>query len=187
MMSTCDPAYETCPADNSTTAEAPAGKAFNPLIYAWGLIPVLDFVASFGNKSALNSYLADYNTDGAAAAAATTPVGTWTDYTWTTWASSEGQTWTSPPGWFFQDTLVLAQGVAMFASWAAALFVGGPAETVFLYTSKLDILLQLYNAYAYNAADAVTVDVASTAAVDESYETVPLSTYLKYDGVTLND
>jgi len=49
--------------------------------------------------------------------------------------------WTSPPGWFFQDNLVLAQGVAMLGSWAAALFVGGPAATVFLYTSKLDILL----------------------------------------------
>jgi hypothetical protein len=81
-MSTCDPAYETCPADNSTTAEAPAGTAFNPLIYAWGLIPVLDFVASFGNKSAWNSYLDDFNTDGTAAAAALTTSGTPT--TWTT-------------------------------------------------------------------------------------------------------
>ena len=58
-MSTCDPAYETCPADNSTTTNAPAVASFNPLIYAWGIIPVLDFVASFGNKGAINSYLAD--------------------------------------------------------------------------------------------------------------------------------
>ena len=58
-MSTCDPAYETCPADNSTTTDAPAVASFNPLIYAWGIIPVLDFVASFGNKGAINSYLAD--------------------------------------------------------------------------------------------------------------------------------
>jgi hypothetical protein len=29
----------------------------------------------------------------------------------------------------------------MLVSWAAALFVGGPADMVFLYTSKLDILL----------------------------------------------
>ena len=41
----------------------------------------------------------------------------------------------------------------MFSSWAAAVFVGGPAATVFLYTSKLDILLQLYNAYANRQAD----------------------------------
>ena len=46
----------------------------------------------------------------------------------------------------------------MLGSWAAAIFVGGPAATVFLYTSKLDILLQLYNAYAYNAADVETVE-----------------------------
>ena len=165
-MSTCDPAYETCPADNSTTAEAPAGTSFNPLIYAWGLIPVLDFVASFGNKNALNSYLADFNTDYEAVAGSVTP-----DLTWTDIGAAATTPWTSPPGWFFQDTLVLAQGVAMLGSFAAALFVGGPAETVFLYTSKLDILLQLYNAYAYNAADAETVDVASTT-VDESMDTI---------------
>jgi len=60
-MYTCDPAYETCPADKSTTAEAPAVTAFNPLIYAWCLIPVLDFVAGLGNKNAINSWLADFN------------------------------------------------------------------------------------------------------------------------------
>ena len=64
----------------------------------------------------------------------------------------------------------------MLGSWAAALFVGGPAETVFLYTSKLDILLQLYNAYAYNAADALLEDDAATT-VDESYDTFPMSLY----------
>ena len=88
-MSTCDPAYETCPADNSTTAEAPAGTSFNPLIYAWGLIPVLDFVASFGNKNALNSYLADWN------AAELADDATWTaadDWTWTTWFAYYGLT-----------------------------------------------------------------------------------------------
>ena len=71
----------------------------------------------------------------------------------------------------------------MFASWAAALFVGGPAETVFLYTSKLDILLQLYNAYAYNAADAVTVDDVLTLTIDESDETWPMSTLKTYANV----
>lgn len=71
---------------------------------------------------------------------------------------------------------MLAQGVAMLGSFAAALFVGGPAETVFLYTSKLDILLQLYNAYAYNAADAKSVDDATTAAINEAGNTFPLST-----------
>ena len=175
-MSTCDPAYETCPADNSTTAEAPAGTAFNPLIYAWGLIPVLDFVASFGNKSAWNSYIDDYNTDGKAAGLAATPPTTWTEVTLADLNSYDGQTWTQPPKWFFQDNLVLIQGVAMFASWAAALFVGGPAETVFLYTSKLDILLQLYNAYAYNAADAETVNDVATTTIDESGDTIQMST-----------
>ena len=63
----------------------------------------------------------------------------------------------------------------MLVSWAAALFVGGPADMVFLYTSKFDILLQLYNAYAYNAADAITVDDTTTAN-DESYDTFQLST-----------
>ena len=176
-MSTCDPAYETCPADNSTTAEAPAGTAFNPLIYAWGLIPVLDFVASFGNKGAWNSWLDELNVGGTAAAAALTLAGT--PVTWTT------QTWTTlgePPKWFAQDTLVLAQGVAMLSSFAAALFVGGPAGMVFLYTSKLDILLQLYNAYAYNAADAVTADDVATLAIDESDETWPMSTLENGDG-----
>ena len=62
----------------------------------------------------------------------------------------------------------------MLGSWAAAIFVGGPAETVFLYTSKLDILLQLYNAYAYNAADALLEDDAATTA-DETYDTFPMS------------
>ena len=176
-MSTCDPAYETCPADNSTTTEAPAGTAFNPLIYAWGLIPVLDFVASFGNKSAWNSWLDDYNTDGAAAATAST--GTIGAFTWTTlvWGADD------VVKWFAQDTLVLAQGVAMLASWAAALFVGGPAGMVFLYTSKLDILLQLYNAYAYHAADAVTVDDVLTLTIDESDETWPMSTLKTYANV----
>lgn len=177
-MSTCDPAYETCPADNSTTAEAPAGTAFNPLIYAWGLIPVLDFVASFGNKRALNSWLADYNTDIETAAGAVVA-----DYTWTDIGSGATTPWTSPPGWFFQDTLVLAQGVAMLGSWAAALFVGGPAGMVFLYTSKLDILLQLYNAYAYNAADKATVDDVATTAIDESLDTWEMSTLKTYANV----
>ena len=176
-MSTCDPAYETCPADNSTTAEAPAGTAFNPLIYAWGLIPVLDFVASFGNKSAWNSWLADFNTDLETAAGAVT-----TDLTWADFGATATTPWTSPPGWFFQDTLVLAQGVAMLSSFAAALFVGGPAGMVFLYTSKLDILLQLYNAYAYNAADAVTADDVATLAIDESLDTLQMSTLTNADG-----
>ena len=87
-----------------------------------------------------------------------------------------------PPKWFAQDTLVLAQGVAMLSSFAAALFVGGPAGMVFLYTSKLDILLQLYNAYAYNAADAVTADDAATLAIDESDDTWPMSTLENADG-----
>ena len=176
-MSTCDPAYETCPADNSTTTEAPAGTAFNPLIYAWGLIPVLDFVASFGNKSAWNSWLDDYNTDAAAAATAST--GTAGAFTWTTLVWGEDDV----VKWFAQDTLVLAQGVAMLSSFAAALFVGGPAGMVFLYTSKLDILLQLYNAYAYNAADAVTADDVATLAIDESDETWPMSTLKTYANV----
>jgi hypothetical protein len=82
-MSTCDPAYETCPALNSTPAEAPVVTGFNPLIYAWGLIPVLDFVAGFGNKNALNSFLADWNE------AELTADNTWTaadDWTWATWS-----------------------------------------------------------------------------------------------------
>ena len=177
MMLSCDPAYETCPADNSTTAEAPAGTAFNPLIYAWGLIPVLDFVASFGNKSAWNSWLADFNTDIETTAGAVVP-----DLTWADFGENATTPWTSPPGWFFQDTLVLAQGVAMLSSFAAALFVGGPAGMVFLYTSKLDILLQLYNAYAYNAADAVTADDVATLAIDESDDTWPMSTLENADG-----
>ena len=57
-MSTCDPTYETCPADNTTTTDAPAVTGFNPLIYAWGIIPVLDFLAGMGNKHALNTYWA---------------------------------------------------------------------------------------------------------------------------------
>ena len=65
-MSTCDPTYETCPDLNSTITEAPAVSAFNPLIYAWGLIPVLDFLSSFSNKNAWNSYLDKVNVDGAA-------------------------------------------------------------------------------------------------------------------------
>ena len=134
-ISICDPAYETCPTDNTTTTDAPAVAAFNPLIYAWSLIPVLDFVAGLGNKHAWNSLLADINADALAADA------TWTDLTWALLGASATTPWTSPPKWFFQDTLVLAQGAAMLGSWAAALFVGGPAGMVFLYTSKLDILL----------------------------------------------
>ena len=86
----------------------------------------MDFVAGFGNKNAWNSFLDDLST-------AVGTVLTWEMF-------SEG-TYTSPPKWFFQDNLVLAQVAAMLVSWAAALFVGGPASTVFLYTSKLDILL----------------------------------------------
>jgi len=58
------------------------------------------------------------------------------------WGTDATTPWTTgPPKWFAQDTLVLVQGVAMLGSFAAALFVGGPAGMVFLYTSKLDILL----------------------------------------------
>ena len=134
-MSICDPAYETCPADNSSSIDAPVVTAFNPLIYAWGLIPFLDFVAGLGNKHALNSFLADLNDVYRSIDSA------WIDITWTDYGAAATKPWSSPPKWFFQDTLVLAQGVAMFSSWAAALFVGGPASLVFLYTSKLDILL----------------------------------------------
>jgi len=63
-MSNCDPAYETCTADNSdniTTQDIITFLLDLPSVYAWFLIPVLDFVASIGNYNALNSWLADYN------------------------------------------------------------------------------------------------------------------------------
>jgi hypothetical protein len=87
-MSTCDPAFETCPPDNSTITEAPAFAAFNPLIYAWCVIQVLDFVAGLGNKHAWNSWLADSNKDAAAIfTAAGLP---WEDFTWTSLSAGSG-------------------------------------------------------------------------------------------------
>ena len=74
----------------------------------------------------------------------------------------------------------------MLVSWAAAILIGGPAAWVFLYTSKLDILLQFYNAYAYNAADAVIADDVNTLTIDEFGDTFPLSVITKYDN-TVND
>jgi len=45
-MTTCDPAYETCPADNSTMTEE-AVSVMSPLVYAWGLVPVLQLASAF--------------------------------------------------------------------------------------------------------------------------------------------
>lgn len=46
-MTTCDPAYETCPADNSTMTEEGTVAVMSPLVYAWGLVPVLQLASAF--------------------------------------------------------------------------------------------------------------------------------------------
>ena len=87
-MSNCDPAYETCPETTDWGAVLDDIAENLPREFYWGIIPVLDFVAGYGNMNAWNSWLADTN--------AYFNI----DLTWADFGVSATSPWTSPPIWF---------------------------------------------------------------------------------------
>ena len=84
-MSNCDPTYETCP--ETTDWDAVLDEVTSNQI-CWVIIPVLDFVAGYGNMYAWNSWLADTNAYFNF------------DLTWADFGVSATSPWTSPPIWF---------------------------------------------------------------------------------------
>ena len=125
-MSTCDPAYETCPADNSTMdVTAAAGPVFSPLVYAWGLIPVLQLASGYVVSSAWKDAFTAHN------AISTTDVDL-----------SVGDT-----AWSTLVMLNYIEGAAGLALFGAGVAVGGPAGMAFLWGSRFWILASAVNAY----------------------------------------
>lgn len=126
MMSTCDPAYETCPEVNSTTyEETEAGPVFNPLVYAWGLIPALQLASGYVISDAWNSAFSAHN------ALSTTDVDFGVgDTTWSTLVM-----------------LNYIEGAAGLALFGAGVAVGGPAGMVLLWGSRFWILASAVNSY----------------------------------------
>ena len=132
-MSTCDPAYETCPADNSTMeVETEAGPVFNPLVYAWGLIPVLQLASGYVISSAWKDAFTAYN------AISTTDL-------------SVGDT-----AWSTLVMLNYIEGAAGLALFGAGVAVGGPAGLAFLWGSRFWILASAVNAYLAFSNDSCT-------------------------------
>lgn len=125
-MSTCDPAYETCPEVNSTMEEwTEAEPVFNPLVYAWGLIPVLQLASGYVISSAWSDAFTAHN------ALSTTDV----DF-------GVGDT-----AWSTLVMLNYIEGAAGLALFGAGVAVGGPAGLAFLWGSRFWILASAANAY----------------------------------------
>ena len=133
-MSTCDPAYETCPEVNSTMEETSAEPVFNPLVYAWGLIPVLQLASGYVISSAWSDAFTAHN------AVSTTDVDL-----------SVGDT-----AWSTLVTLNYIEGAAGLALFGAAVAVGGPAGMAFLWGSRVWILASAANAYLAFSNDSCT-------------------------------
>ena len=143
-MSTCDPAYETCPADNSTMEEwTEAEPVFNPLVYAWGLIPVLQLASGFLISSAWSDAFTAHN------ALSTTDVDL-----------SVGDT-----AWSTLVMLNYIEGAAGLALFGAGVAVGGPAGMAFLWGSRFWILASAVNAYLAFSNDSCTGTAGVAAAV----------------------
>ena len=141
-MSTCDPAYETCPEVNSTMEETSAEPVFNPLVYAWGLIPVLQLASGYVISSAWSDAFTAHN------AVSTTDVDL-----------SVGDT-----AWSTLVTLNYIEGAAGLALFGAAVAVGGPAGMAFLWGSRVWILASAANAYLAFSNDSCTGTAGVTAA-----------------------
>ena len=141
-MSTCDPAYETCPEVNSTMEETSAEPVFNPLVYAWGLIPVLQLASGYVISSAWSDAFTAHN------AVSTTDVDL-----------SVGDT-----AWSTLVTLNYIEGAAGLALFGAAVAVGGPAGMAFLWGSRVWILASAANAYLAFSHDSCTGTAGVTAA-----------------------
>ena len=141
-MSTCDPAYETCPEVNSTMEETSAEPVFNPLVYAWGLIPVLQLASGYVISSAWSDAFTAHN------AVSTTDVDL-----------SVGDT-----AWSTLVTLNYIEGAAGLALFGAAVAVGGPAGMAFLWGSRVWILASAANAYLAFSNDSCTSTAGVAAA-----------------------
>ena len=130
-MSTCDPAYETCPVDNSTTMEeTPAGPVFNPLVYAWGLIPVLQLASGYLISGAWSDAFTAHNALTVAVNSESIVDLSVSDTTWSTLVM-----------------LNYIEGAAGLALFGAGVAVGGPAGLAFLGGSRFWILASAVNSY----------------------------------------
>ena len=153
-MSTCDPAYETCPEVNSTMEETSAEPVFNPLVYAWGLIPVLQLASGYVISSAWSDAFTAHN------AVSTTDVDL-----------SVGDT-----AWSTLVTLNYIEGAAGLALFGAAVAVGGPAGMAFLWGSRVWILASAANAYLAFSNDSCTGTAGVAAATGVTAVAVVMST-----------
>lgn len=147
-MTTCDPAYETCPTDDNSTMEETADVAvFNPMVYAWGLIPVLQLASGFLISSAWSSAYQDHN-----------------DVTTTVTTDDLS---VSDTAWSTYVMLNYIEGAAGLALFGAGVAVGGPAGMAFLWGSRFWILASAVNSYLAFSNDSCTgtAGVAAVAAV----------------------
>ena len=131
MMSTCDPAYETCPEVNSTMEEwTEAEPVFNPLVYAWGLIPVLQLASGYVISSAWSDAFTAHNALTVAVNSESIVDLSVSDTTWSTLVM-----------------LNYIEGAAGLALFGAGVAVGGPAGLAFLWGSRFWILASAVNSY----------------------------------------
>ena len=130
-MSICDPAYETCPEANSTSmVETPAGPVFNPLVYTWGLIPVMQLASGYVISSAWSDAYFNHN-------ALTAAVN----------SESINDLSVSDTNWSTLVFLNYIEGAAGLALFGAGVAVGGPAGLAFLWGSRFWILASAVNSY----------------------------------------
>ena len=129
-MSTCDPAYETCPVDNSTTMEETLDPVFNPLVYAWGLIPVLQLASGFLISGAWSDAYTAHNALTVAVNSESILDLSVSDTTWSTLVM-----------------LNYIEGAAGLALFGAGVALGGPAGMAFLWGSRFWILASAVNSY----------------------------------------
>jgi hypothetical protein len=105
--------------------ETSADPVFNPLVYAWGLVPVLQLASGFLISSAWSDAYTAHN------AVSTTDV----DLS------------VSDTAWSTLVMLNYIEGAAGLALFGAGVAVGGPAGLAFLWGSRFWILASAVNSY----------------------------------------
>ena len=156
-MSTCDPAYETCPADNSTMeVTADAGPVFSPLVYAWGLIPVLQLASGYLISGAWSDAFTAHNALTVAANTESIVDLSVSDTTWSTLVM-----------------LNYIEGAAGLALFGAGVAVGGPAGMAFLWGSRFWILASAVNSYLAFSNNSCTGTAGAAAVTAVAYSAGP--------------
>ena len=154
-MTTCDPNYETCPEMEETMEDMSTETVMNPLVYAWGLIPVLQLCSGFLISSAWSDAFTpsnDFDSD-------------------TTNDMSAGDT-----SWKTYVMLNYIEGAAGLALFGAGVAMKGPAGMAFLWGSRFWILASAVNSYLAMSNDSCSGTPGVAAATGVTAVTAVAST-----------